>query len=82
MLANYQSLIHSQKWTRKKKRRLYHHSISPLPLMRLSSLHPPMSADDFKQFQELFCRIADSFQIPLEEVKEEQDNQFDILHAT
>lgn len=43
---------------------------------------PPTSADDCKQFQELFCRIVDSLQIPLEEVREQKHKLLDILHTS
>lgn len=42
---------------------------------------PPSLADDFKQFQDLIKRIADSLQIPLEEIKEHHCKLLDILHS-
>ncbi|EMP25526.1 Neurexin-3-alpha [Chelonia mydas] len=43
---------------------------------------PPASANDSRHFQDLFCRIADSLQIPLEEVQEQQHKLLDILHTS
>lgn len=42
---------------------------------------PPSTADDFRQFQDLVKRVADSLQIPLEEVREPQRKLLDILHS-
>lgn len=42
---------------------------------------PPSIANDFLQFQDLIKRVADSLQIPLEEVKESQHKLLDILHS-
>lgn len=43
---------------------------------------PPMMENDFKQFQELFQRMADSLAIPLEEVAESQHKLLDILQTS
>lgn len=45
-------------------------------------LSPPSLSDDEKQFQGLIKRIADSLQIPLEEVKESQRKLLVILHTS
>lgn len=42
----------------------------------------PASADDFKQFQELFKRVAQSQDIPLEEVKTNQHKLVQILQPS
>lgn len=43
---------------------------------------PPTTADNFKQFQNFFKRVADSLEIPLEEVKESQHKLLDILQSS
>lgn len=43
---------------------------------------PPTMADNFKQFQELFKRIAVSQDIPLEEVQEYQHKLLKILQSS
>ncbi|EMP27626.1 hypothetical protein UY3_15272 [Chelonia mydas] len=43
---------------------------------------PPQNVDDFKQFQELFKRVALSQDIPLEEVQETQHRLFKILQPS
>lgn len=43
---------------------------------------PPTLAGDFKQFQALFCRIVDSLQIPLQEVRQQQHKLLDILQVS
>lgn len=50
-------------------------SLSPAP-----SLPPPTVADDSKQFQELFRRVAQSQNITHEEVTENQHQLLKILH--
>lgn len=41
-----------------------------------------MSADDFRLLQELFHRIAESLQLPLEEAEEQQHKLLDILYVS
>ncbi|EMP42356.1 Neuroblastoma-amplified sequence [Chelonia mydas] len=43
---------------------------------------PPTSGDDFKSFQELFKRVADSLNISLAELLETQHKLTDILHTS
>lgn len=43
---------------------------------------PPPTADDFKQFQELFKRVANSLEIPLQGVAESEHKLLKILHTS
>lgn len=71
---------HYQLKRRNRRRRLHHFSSSSLDE---AIMPPPLtSAYDFRHFQDLFCKIADSLQIPLEEVKYQQHNLLDTLHTS
>lgn len=43
---------------------------------------PPSVADDFRSFQDLTKRVADTLQIPLEEVRDTHHKLLDILHTS
>lgn len=45
-------------------------------------LHPSTSVDNFRQFQDLFKRVAQDLEIPLKEVSENHHKLLKILHTT